>query len=933
MILVLTILKKKNGVRSRRNNQFIRTDMKKKLKWAIALAPLMLVGCAEQIEVGPKASSGDDVLFMVENTSNGTTRTMYQNNWDSVDVNNNKTPQAIYWGNYLKTPEYINIYCPDTERGFAKYEVTPNGENPDVAATVVKISDIGVQWGAQNTAHTFYAFYPADKAGETLEGGNTIVATVDGDQSPQMYKQKETAVEDFNTTTFKEISSFEDYNKEEYGNDGSSLKSNPSRTIYGMPDMSAAVMMAKTQMAANEYGGKVPLNFSVLADVLDLTFNGPVSPNTLGGNANNMSRSQIKIQSVTIDVVNPVEITSADKRQEEIAKFKIDNTISISGSFRLNMAEGSVTGVTDGKPTVTLETSMGGGNPTLFVRKEIGENAIPTATDIDHLRLRAFLIPGQITGENLNKLRIHIQTDCGDFYEMLKSDSKFVDGKIYPVKLGYFKKRGQEFDLTRWIGQLDPNIYLSELSIPGAWHAANSAYQGDLGDDGLLVLYKAGVRAFEVHVKNGTDLRKAGDMETAFNFNTETENFKYPFTYSSNISYNLTNPSYGARESGTWYVNGTKYSYRRSVTATSVKKTSDITEYIVPKFWLRLFRYSGDTTTPMSTALEKLHGVMNSDGLIFLEVGEEGSSAISGVKYRSGKSYNQTLEKNDVTITGYQYSNSNNSWLTVYDFDMSGATETKADEKELPTGGTFSLTAREAWAIAVRSCFENLANKDIVYEGKLDRFTTINDVKGKIVTKINTNGFDDKGNSEASYLWGDNTPGLFSRWIEGSADTPLTINMKWKSPVEPYISHFSNGLDPDENALRWCFSELDNIVGFGSSVEKRQQAIIEMNKVAATNYAGGLHRTFYETMIGGYTGGSWNGGTKTTCLDAAKEFNPFVVNRLNDPTRQNVPLGLVFMNYAIPPTGGEDTYKSAELIQLIINNNKAFRLHRSTDGK
>lgn len=930
MILVLTILKKKNGVRSRRNrNKFIRTDMKKKLKWAIALAPLMFVGCAEQIEVGPKASSGDDVLFMVENTSNGTTRTMYQDNWDD------KNPQAVYWGNYLETtPEYINIYCPNTERGFAKYEVTPqkdaDNKNTNVAATVAKVSDIGVQWGAENIDHTFYAFYPADKAKETLEGGNTIVATVDGDQSPQMYKQKETAETNFNTETFKKIGSFEDYNKEEYGSDGSSLKTKPSKTIYGMPDMSAAVMMAKTSMAG-KYGDKVPLEFKVLADVLDLTFNGPVSPNSLGGNAGGtkVTRSQIKIQSVTIDVVTPGTGTT----QKDIAEFPIDNTKSISGSFKLDMDAEQVTGITDGKPTVTLETSMGGGNPTLFVRTEIGDTDTPTATQIDHLRLRAFLIPGQIKGTDLNKLRIHIQTDCGDFYKMLVGDDTDITGKIYPVKLGYFKQRGQEFDLTRWIGQLDPNIYLSELSIPGAWHAANSAYQGNLGVDGLLVLYKAGVRAFEVHVKNGTDLRKAGDMETAFNFNTETENFKYPFTYSSNISYNLTNPSYGARESGTWYVNGTKYSYRRSVTATSVKKTSDITEYIVPKFWLRLFRYSGDTTTPMSTALEKLHGVMNSDGLIFLEVGEEGSSAISGVKYRSGKSYNQTLEKNDVTITGYQYSNSNYSWLTVYDFDMSGATETKADEKELPTGGTFSLTAREAWAIAVRSCFENLANKDIVYEGKLDRFTTINDVKGKIVTKINTNGFDDKGNSEASYLWGDNTPGLFSRWIDGSADTPLTINMKWKSPVEPYISRFSNELDPDENALRWCFSELDNIVGFGSSVKKRQQAIIEMNKIAATNYAGGLHRTFYETMIGGYTGGSWSGGTETTCLGAAKEFNPFVVNRLSDPTRQNVPLGLVFMNYAIPPTGGEDTYKSAELIQLIINNNKAFRLHRSTDGK
>lgn len=933
--------------------------MKKKLKWAIALAPLMLVGCAEQIEVGPKASSGDDVLFMVENTSNGTTRTMYQNNWDSVDVNNNKTPQAIYWGNYLKTLEYINIYCPDTERGFAKYEVTPNGENPDVAATVVKISDIGVQWGAQNTAHTFYAFYPADKAGETLEGGNTIVATVDGDQSPQMYKQKETAVKDFNTTTFKEISSFEDYNKEEYGDGGSSLKSKPSKTIYGMPDMSAAVMMAKTQMAANEYGGKVPLNFSVLADVLDLTFNGPVSPNTLGGNANNMSRSQIKIQSVTIDVVNPVEITSADKRQEEIAKFEIDNTKSISGSFRLNMAEGLVTGVTDGKPTVTLETSMGGGNPTLFVRKEIGDNAIPTATDIDHLRLRAFLIPGQITGENLNKLRIHIQTDCGDFYEMLKSDSKFVDGKIYPVKLGYFKKRGEEFDVTKWISQLDPDIYLSELSIPGAWHAAQTNYQGNHTHQEM---YNAGVRAFEVHTKNGPVLRKHGDMDTEFDLNTETENFEDPFVLSedktikditideSTIIPNNDDNSNGSY--GNYSYNGTTYNRYRTVTATATAtRTVKTTEYItVPKFWIRLYRTAEDpndvNSTPLSQAIINLAEIMNPTGLMFLEVGMDGQTAIEKVPYRS-KETKITKEKATVTITGRQWGIRSGSPISGYTYDWhevysdwSAANSDFTNAETMPeetistdnTPSTFTLSGPQAWGIAIRSCLERLNNtinkttkKPILYSGDLTANTTIKDVQGQVIAKINTNNTE----NEAEYLYGTKTPtyALFSRWVAGSGTHPRTINLQWKAPVPPFIDDIeANGL---HEGLRWCYTELDNI---GNDINIRETAITEMNQVASENYAGGRHRTFYETCLGGYTGGA-NTPSATDCQAVAKHMHPFVLNRLNDPTRQNVPMGLVLMNYVIPPTGEEDTYKSTELIRAIVNNNKAFRLHRKTDGK
>ena len=36
------------------------------------------------------------------------------------------------------------------------------------------------------------------------------------------------------------------------------------------------------------------------------------------------------------------------------------------------------------------------------------------------------------------------------------------------------------------------------------------------------------------------------------------------------------------------------------------------------------------------------------------------------------------------------------------------------------------------------------------------------------------------------------------------------------------------------------------------------------------------------------------------------------------------------MNYAIPPTGEEDKYKSADLIRAIINNNAAFMLNRAS---
>lgn len=889
--------------------------MNVKCKWAFALVPFILVGCNDkfaQFERPGTASSGDEVQFAI--AKGPATRTMYQDDWEE------KSAQQIYWGNYVTgEEEYINIYCPNTQRGFAKYKVTPGATDKSVAETVVRMSDVGVQWGAKGE-HTFYAFYPADKAGTTLTGGNTIRATVNAGQSPVLYKEKANA-----NGTLEQITSFLSYNQGQFENDN--VKSTDARTIYGMPDMSAAVMVARRTMSEEEFGQPVPLEFNVLADVLDLTLNGPVTPNTLGGNAvgttEGIPQKYIQIQAVTIDVVDPVEGTAVED-------YKIDNSISISGSFNLNMSE-EVAGTKDmvsdvsGTSTIQIQTSMTEGEggavyyPTLFVRGEKTDQE-----SLDHLRLRAFLIPGQITGENLNKLRVHLQTNCGDFYQMLNNDASFATGKLYPVKFGYFKTRGADFDLTQWIGQLNPDIYISELSIPGAWHAANTAYQGN---HTLKEMYDAGVRAFEVHVKNGTDLRKAGDMETAFDLASATENFEKPFVKSS-TTYDVKDVNIISTKdetSGDYKVNGNTYTRRRSIAATaaSVEAISKITEYTVPKFWLRLYRTQDtNNTEPLSSAIESLHSIMNKNGIIFLEIGEEGRSGLT-VNYKSSSSYTKTATKNNVAVAGYQYSE-NATWRDVYTWesvDMSGANETETDRTTSGAGTDLSLDAREAWAIAVRSCLENLANKDIVYEGDLDRNTTIRDVQGKIVVKINTN--DDA--SEASYLWGDNTPALFSRWIDGSANTPLTINLKWKSPAAPYMPGTIDEVDSNSDALRWCFTELDNIAN-GSSIDKRQKAIIAMNETAAKNYAGGLHRTFYESMIGGYENGSLS---TVNCQTVAKSMNTFALGRITNPTRQAVPLGLVFMNYVIAPDGNESEYNSSALIRAIINNNKAFLLNRA----
>lgn len=948
--------------------------MKIYCKWAFALMPLLLAGCKDEIDQpqGPVANSGDDVQFMI--AADAQSRTVYSEPWAETGIND------IYWGNYVTTEkEYVNIYCPDNpSRGFARYEITARTDGDlSSAASISKTTTIGVQWGESGKPYTFYAFYPADKASTNLENGNTIRATVETGQNARSYKVRENT----STAAPAELASLSQYYNDEWSHysESDQYVNSPAKTIFGMPDMRAAVMVANTTMPADKFGNDVPLDFKVLADVIDITLNGPVTPNTLGGNASGdekgKQREYIRIQSVSLEVVN---ITGNDINGDpitdktEIKNLPIDNDAHISGSFDLDMSKvpaitaavagggdaqaavaAAVTNVS-GPASVQLQLGTSDGSavsyPVLFTRPGGNVPAGQTAdvNELDHLRLRAFIIPGQINSTNMNKLRVHIQTDCGDYYQMLENDTQFVTGQIYPVKMGYFRQEGAEFDYSRWIGQLDPNIYITELSVPGAWHAANSDYQGS----GVTMqqMYHAGIRAFEVHTKNGTELRDPNDFEKAFDMSTSPQNFPDYFPggtmseerYATDI--NIT--SRGDRDGTAITINGNDYNSRRTVTATAtvtwLVPDDNTYQLLVPKFTLRLFRSNGNQTEPLSTAIINLAQNLRKDGLMFIELGEDGSQAVNNVPYRGRVFNGKKYVRANITISGYEGGNYyylGTSWSGQYSWNLDAVDFTGiapaaglADGKALDDrSGTFNLTAREAWSIAVRSCLERMQNEDnpstgkkVLYSGPLTRFTTIKDVQGQVIAKVNTNEPNGNGDNELSHMWGANTPALFSRWISGSGKTPLTINLSWKQPVAPY-----GASGQPDTPLRWCFTELDNLAGYNTTVEERIEALKEMNAIAATNYGNRLHRTFCESALGGYTGGGNADASK--CLDLASKLNPLALSLITNPTRQAVPLGLVFMNYVIPPSGQEDTYKSAELIKAIINNNRAFLLRRAGD--
>ncbi len=872
--------------------------MNKSFKWSIALLSMMVMGCSDdeilKNPVGDPAYSGDEVVFTFVNQDNKS-RTTYAEPWAEEESQN------IYWGNYIADQvEQIKIYCRESDGNMAVYNVNPS-TNPG-SSTAISIGkadeNTSIRWGAQYTDrnYEFYSFYPAASAGNAFVGneGHVIQASVETGQVPRAYKYK-VGNGELAAATLDDIAK------------ASGMEATKRATIFAMPDMESAIMTAHTTVAGTPdkengtgYGYPVPLDFKVIADVLDITVNGPISPNTLGSNGNpdgtgSSPQNYIKIRSITI-----------------VSKSKS----ILSGKFTIDMDNGKVTPI-EGNSRILVTTSDEGQYPTLHVRSTDSKT-------VDQLRVRVFLMPGQVT--DLSDLTVTVGTDCGDYTVDLQAH-EMVSGAIHPIKLNYFKKRGDQFNFAQWIGQLDPNIYLSELSIPGTWHSSNTNNQGNVT---LKQQYEAGIRAFEVHTVNGTELKKYGDVNTAFD--SETADYE-PEHLSSKTS------DKGTASGGENFEVVSQSWTNRTIKADNLTVTITRTETFQqkPKYSLRLYRtrnVATATSNPkesFSDALIELAEQMNTTGFMFFEFGWDWANKTDRsitVPYKS-VTQTQTVTLTGVSLTGTQ----TRGWAgfpdltaedTTWDYssiDLTNANWSEPNVTSVNYQSTYTLNSMQAWGIAVESCINRLSNtinsttgKQMLHTEAITPNTTISDVQGQVIVKINTNEDDNE-----SFGWSGYTPALFSRWVGGSATEPRTINLKWGAPVNP------SPLNEDPYALHWCYSELEQV----SDTIARKAALPLFSNLSFKNYSEGLHRTFYECAIGGYYTG--DGNNTKGCQTLAKVLNPALLNVLTDPARKPCPFGIVFMNYAIAPDGQESLYKSAELISTIINNNAAFMLQRRSD--
>lgn len=427
-------------------------EMKKIFFVAIGIACLM-ASCTkdstiEQPKVNPFA--GREVIFST-NADDNSSRTIY-----GTEVKPTETDASWYYPVYWKKGDQILVYGKDSKTK-ATYDVNVEKDGTQNFATSLnKVEANGVQWGT-NATSDFFAVYPAKDASFNEDGSiNTKIAQT-------------------------QYNVFAAAGVDTEGN-AAGWVGQPFDTDATNPTMTNAIMYAYTKDASayelNEEGTikkdtngnpipnqKVELNFKPFSTVLKFR---------LAGFAANLETSAI---------VNVTKITITAP-----ADYKI------SGDFTITPT------VTDGTVSATAEASTSDSQNTIEIIPIISTGSYLPITVGQYVEFNVFAMP--LANQQIltsGNWTVKVETALhGNYTCTLKptANKELAPGKIHKIAVPAITSLNTvEWNYSKWMTQIPPKVYLSELSVPGTWYTNDSKYQATTD---VATLYNAGIRAFNI---------------------------------------------------------------------------------------------------------------------------------------------------------------------------------------------------------------------------------------------------------------------------------------------------------------------------------------------------------------------------------------------------------------------------------------------------
>lgn len=743
--------------------------MKKIILFAACAA--MLASCSDdKVNEAPyaPATPGTEVDFSLNLDASGSSRTIYG---DETTLNG-VTGFPIYWVN----GDNVLLASPQCDVKQATYAVAVDGTQQNYATSMDKVGAAGLQWGTAETTN-FYSVYPTQYKTNVSEAPvvNTLTATADAAVA-------ELHVRDYQINLFEKNAS------------GTWVGTPIDRT--SMTNLAAnhknpdAIMYAqKAHLSGSTDGNVVKLNYKPFTVAFHVTLNGYTLAENLGTDPG------VTIQEVII---------------------KAPEGTNLAGNFKATFNADCTTA-----PVVEVS-----GN-TLKTKNEIH---IPTLSSIDghyltlnkeeKVEFNAFAIP--TSGNVTSDWTLTVRTTSGDYTRPLTptNSGQLIAGQMHKLSLPSFQvSNGFQFDPTQWMAQIPRNVYLSELSIPGAWYAGVTEYQ--LTAD-IATLWNAGVRAFAIE--------------------TRTNSYLLGIPNSVVIS-GTGNPT------GEYYRDGTNIS------------------------------------SVISSIITQLQSKYEEYAVLVLSYADGGKG---GHRERD-----------------YAY------WLQ-------GIYETYN-----------SLTDSQ---------------KEYVYRNAITPNTTINDVLGKLIIKVNVDsripisgsypgGWGGAGSW--SYTYNNNLPGLLSytdlTWESSSLNSSLISQMYWVNWSNDYRTNISSSIGAlNPSTLYWNYSVANRTqlnTGTDKKIpkyENRQASISTLLANSRTIYLAGSHNVWFYVGAGG-TQATSQTSTNNSTTAFATEMNSWINTQLENKIngKDFSPFGIVMCNYIT-----DATYTGPTIINNIIKMNRLFRLNR-----
>lgn len=355
--------------------------------------------------------------------------------------------------NWKESGDTIAIFCPQSSQPashLVNYVVKPDPNDPSSAATVAKLNPAaaGLQWGSAQE-HEFYAFYPAHAVKETIDAGEAgqgqglVRAHIPVEQDVTSWREGEMTVADNQA---------------------------PVKTYFGLPNMDLAYMYAYSTVNRDEMGenSSVDLQFKNLLTVLDITIPGP-----------EQGEDPVVVTAVNVDAVNGANL-------------------ALTGDFYCYMNDRNGHQPGDCEP-VSDPTKVN--NRIAISTYDPATKKFITLNPGEQLNVKAYIIPHTDEAIGTRQLQVSVVPLNGAPKRKLLKTADIVPSKINRVRLPHLEPSGNETNY--WMSNLDPNVYFTELSIPGSHQSVGTeseshgrATYGNYQNKSLEEQFNDGIRAF-----------------------------------------------------------------------------------------------------------------------------------------------------------------------------------------------------------------------------------------------------------------------------------------------------------------------------------------------------------------------------------------------------------------------------------------------------